>query len=59
MRDTSAFGTQVIGQTEKALNALLAGLLAGTGLSEPQLDGLNFATVATVNPDGSPQSSTV
>jgi hypothetical protein len=30
------FGTQIIGQTEKALNAILARLLAGTGLTEPQ-----------------------
>jgi hypothetical protein len=31
-----AFGTQVIGQTEKALNAILERQLAGTGLTEPQ-----------------------
>jgi DNA-binding MarR family transcriptional regulator len=30
------FGTQVIGQTEKTLNAILRRQLAGTGLTEPQ-----------------------
>jgi DNA-binding MarR family transcriptional regulator len=30
------FGTQLIGQTEKTLNAILGRLLADTGLSEPQ-----------------------
>ena len=30
------FGTPVIGQTEKALNAILDRELAGTGLTEPQ-----------------------
>ncbi len=30
------FGPQLIGQTEKALNALLATILAGDDLSEPQ-----------------------
>jgi DNA-binding MarR family transcriptional regulator len=36
MTSTPTFGTQVIGQTEKALNAILDRQLAGTGLSEPQ-----------------------
>jgi DNA-binding MarR family transcriptional regulator len=36
MSTTPTFGTQVIGQTEKALNAFLGRQLAGTGLSEPQ-----------------------
>jgi hypothetical protein len=31
-----SFGTQTIGQTEKALNAILDRLLEGSGLSEPQ-----------------------
>ena len=31
-----AFSAQVIGQAEKALNAILDRLLAGTGLTEPQ-----------------------
>jgi DNA-binding MarR family transcriptional regulator len=30
------FGTQLIGQTEKTLNAILARILAGTGLNESQ-----------------------
>jgi hypothetical protein len=33
---TPTFGTQVIGQTEKALSAFLERLLAGTGVTEPQ-----------------------
>jgi DNA-binding MarR family transcriptional regulator len=33
---TPAFSPQVLGQTEKALNAILARELAGTGLSETQ-----------------------
>jgi DNA-binding MarR family transcriptional regulator len=36
MSATPSFSPQVIGQTEKALNAILERLLAGTGLSEPQ-----------------------
>ncbi|HEX3831588.1 MAG TPA: hypothetical protein VHW04_06425 [Solirubrobacteraceae bacterium] len=36
MSATPSFSPQVIGQTEKALNAILKKLLAGTGLSEPQ-----------------------
>ncbi|MFC6883569.1 MULTISPECIES: MarR family winged helix-turn-helix transcriptional regulator [Actinomadura] len=31
-----AFGTALIGQTEKALNAILDRQLAGTGITEPQ-----------------------
>lgn len=31
-----AFGTQLIGQTEKALNAILDRHLTGTGITEPQ-----------------------
>jgi DNA-binding MarR family transcriptional regulator len=30
------FGTPILGQTEKALNAILGRQLAGTGLTEPQ-----------------------
>ncbi|WP_030439297.1 MarR family winged helix-turn-helix transcriptional regulator [Actinoplanes subtropicus] len=33
---THAFGTALIGQTEKALNAILDRQLAGTGITEPQ-----------------------
>jgi DNA-binding MarR family transcriptional regulator len=36
MSPTPSFSPQVIGQTEKALNAILEKLLAGTGLTEPQ-----------------------
>lgn len=41
-----AFSTQVIGQTEKALNALLDRLLAGTGLTEPQWVTLTLTVVS-------------
>jgi DNA-binding MarR family transcriptional regulator len=36
MSSTPTFSAQAIGQTEKALNAILDRLLIGTGLSEPQ-----------------------
>ncbi|HWF51999.1 MAG TPA: hypothetical protein VG294_15270 [Solirubrobacteraceae bacterium] len=36
MSTLATFTPQAIGQTEKALNAILDRLLAGTGLSEPQ-----------------------
>jgi hypothetical protein len=36
MSTAPTFSTQLIGQTEKTLNAILGRLLAGTGLSEPQ-----------------------
>lgn len=36
MSTTPPFSPQVIGQTEKALNAILDRQLAGTGLTEPQ-----------------------
>ena len=36
MSTTPAFGTQLIGQTEKTLNAILDRQLAGTGVTEPQ-----------------------
>jgi DNA-binding MarR family transcriptional regulator len=36
MSTTPTFGTQLIGQTEKALNAILARLLEHTHLTEPQ-----------------------
>jgi len=38
---TPAFSTQLIGQTEKALNAILAKLLADTAVTEPQWVTLN------------------
>jgi DNA-binding MarR family transcriptional regulator len=40
---TPTFGTPVIGQTEKALNAILHRELAGTGLSEPRWVTLTLA----------------
>ncbi len=43
MSAPSTFGTQVIGQTEKALGAILDRQLAGTGLTEPQWVVLNVA----------------
>ncbi|MGI5171125.1 MarR family winged helix-turn-helix transcriptional regulator [Spirillospora sp. CA-253888] len=43
------FGTQVIGQTEKALNAILQRLLAGTDITEPQWMALTL-TVAGGEP---------
>ena len=36
MATTPAFGPPLIGQTEKALNAILDRQLAGTGMTEPQ-----------------------
>lgn len=36
MSSSPEFGTQLIGQTEKTLNAILGRLLARTGLDEPQ-----------------------
>jgi hypothetical protein len=36
MSAATTFGPQVIGQTEKALNAILDRQLAGTGVTEPQ-----------------------
>lgn len=41
-----AFGTQIIGQTEKTLNAILDRQLAGTGLSEPQWVTLTIAVMS-------------
>ena len=40
-----AFTPQLIGQTEKALNAFLERELAGTGLTEPQWVTLRLATI--------------
>ncbi|MEU9828865.1 MarR family winged helix-turn-helix transcriptional regulator [Micromonospora chersina] len=36
MTTTQTFGTALIGQTDKALNAILDRQLAGTGITEPQ-----------------------
>jgi hypothetical protein len=46
MSTAHAFGTPVIGQTEKALNAILARQLAGTGLTEPQWVTLTLTVVS-------------
>ncbi|MFF5081757.1 MarR family winged helix-turn-helix transcriptional regulator [Actinoplanes sp. NPDC000266] len=43
---TIAFGPQLIGRTEKSLNALLARELAGTGVTEPQWVALTLAVVS-------------
>ena len=40
------FGTQIIGQTEKALNAILVRELTGTGLTEPQWVTLTIAVMS-------------
>ncbi|MEV1331396.1 hypothetical protein AB0J20_17680 [Micromonospora costi] len=43
---TQAFGTALIGQTEKALNAILDRQLAGTGITEPQWVTLTLTVVS-------------
>ncbi|GAA4226732.1 hypothetical protein GCM10022254_12640 [Actinomadura meridiana] len=44
--DARPFGTALIGQTEKALNAILDRHLAGTGISEPQWVTLTLAAAS-------------
>jgi DNA-binding MarR family transcriptional regulator len=53
MSTSPTFGTPVIGQTEKALNAILARQLAGTGLTEPQWVTLTLTVMSggTVDSD--------
>jgi hypothetical protein len=46
MSSAPTFGTQLIGQTEKALNAILDDQLAGTGLTEPQWVILTIAVMS-------------
>jgi len=46
MSTTPAFSTQLIGQTEKTLNAILDRLLAGTGLTEQQWVTLTLAVMS-------------
>ena len=41
-----AFGTALVGQTEKALNAILDRQLAGTGITEPQWVTLTLTVVS-------------
>lgn len=51
---TTPFGSQLIGETEKTLNALLRRFLDGTGLTEPQWVTLRLAGLldGTVDGDG-------
>ena len=53
MPSPSTFGTQLIGQTEKALNAILDQQLAGTGVTEAQWVTLTIAVMSggTMAPD--------
>lgn len=51
MSPTPTFGTQIIGQTENALNAILDRQLAGTGLSEPQWVTLTIAVMSAESVD--------
>jgi DNA-binding MarR family transcriptional regulator len=46
MSTNPPFGTQLIGQTEKALNAILDRELTGTGLTEPQWVTLTIAVMS-------------
>jgi hypothetical protein len=48
----TAFGPQLIGETEKTLNALLRRLLDGTGLTEPQWVTLRLAGLLDGTVDG-------
>jgi hypothetical protein len=51
---STPFGPQLIGETEKSLNALLRRFLAGTRLTEPQWVTLRLADLldGSVNADG-------
>jgi hypothetical protein len=46
MSENRTFGTQIIGQTERALGALLDRQLAGTGLTAPQWVTLTLAAAS-------------
>lgn len=46
MSTTPIFSTQLLGQTEKTLNAILERLLAGTGVDEPQWVTLTIAVTS-------------
>jgi DNA-binding MarR family transcriptional regulator len=46
MSTTPTFSTQLIGQTEKTLGAILDRLLAGTGLTEPEWVTLTLAVMS-------------
>ena len=56
---TPTFGTQIIGQTEKALNAILDRQLAGTELTEPQWVALTIAVMSGGTDDRDSFSSRV
>jgi hypothetical protein len=47
MSATATFSTQILGQTEKALGAILDRQLAGTGLTEPQWVTLSLAVAGS------------
>jgi DNA-binding MarR family transcriptional regulator len=51
MSTSPTFSTQLIGQTEKTLNAILSRLLAGTGLTEPQWVTLTLAVMSSGTSD--------
>ncbi|MGN6866963.1 MAG: MarR family transcriptional regulator [Solirubrobacteraceae bacterium] len=51
MSTAPTFSTQLIGQTEKTLNAILDRLLAGTGLDEPQWVTLTVAVMSGESAD--------
>lgn len=46
MTHTQPFGTALVGQTEKALNAILERQLVGTGITEPQWVTLTMTVVS-------------
>jgi hypothetical protein len=51
MSTTPTFGTPILGQTEKALDAILRRQLAGTGLTEPQWVTLSVTIAGGGNVD--------
>ncbi len=54
MNQEIPFGTRLIGQTEKTLNAILERLLAGSGVSEPQ-----WVALATIRHSPAPSTEVV
>jgi hypothetical protein len=59
MSTTPTFGTQVIGQTENALGAILDRQLAGSGLTAPQWVTLTIAVMSGGTVDRAPFVSRV
>jgi hypothetical protein len=59
MSPTPAFGTQLVGQTEKALNAILERQLADTDVTEPQWVILTIAVMNGGTIDSAPFVSRV